>query len=341
LSHTYDDQSVSRRGFLKAAAVTAAAATATGAGAAFVKHGVQPDTPPSIPSLPSFKSAPGVETEYVAEMFAKLAAAQAENVRLQASLDAAQRRLKAEQSDGREEALRVELENANAQVGVLGGLLALYEQLEGADFGDLLDDGVASVSAAIADLMDELPSLTEGIEAGRQALDDLEGRIPLLEEGRRWLDDHLDRLQGAFGAIEQILATAADAAGSVLQMLNEWFQDIRRWLPFGLGQRASEVMQAIANVLGETPDTINGLKRHIAEPMDAWLGDGGDDAPLRRDLVKPLREQVLAKAYRTREQAEEVQTVYQTQLVEPTQTAKSSKEAVRAQIAAYRQRHQI
>ena len=100
-------------------------------------------------------------------------------------------------------------------------------------------------------------------------------------------------------------------------------------------------MQAIADLLGETPNTISGLNHHLAEPMDTWLGRGGDDAPLRRDLVKPLREQVLAKADQTVTRAQTVQTLYHAHLAEPAKAAISQKEAIRTLIAGYRKQHQL
>lgn len=341
MSETRDDPGVNRRDFLKAAVVTAAAATATGAGAALVHTSSQSEPILSIGTLPVAESVVAPDGEFTAEMFSKLAAARAENVRLQASVDAIQRRLSAESSDNTTETLKAELDAATTQVGVLEGLLALYEQWAEVDVSEVVADGLNSVTDSIADLLGELPTLTEGVEVGRQALDELEEQIPLLEEGRHWLGDHLERLQRAFGAVEQLLEAAASAAGPFLQMLNEWFQDILKWLPFGLGQRAGEIMQAIADVMAETPNTVGGLTSRIAQPLDMWLDGGGEEVPLRRNLVKPLREQVLDKASRTAARAEMVQTIYETNLAQPARTAVGNQAAIRESIAAYRKRHQI
>ena len=87
-----DDPIVSRRNFIKAAALTAVAATATGAGAALYNEALSaPATlsPMTNTALPTVSTAviPPSSTA-AADAFTRLAAAQAENVRLQAALDA-------------------------------------------------------------------------------------------------------------------------------------------------------------------------------------------------------------------------------------------------------------
>jgi hypothetical protein len=89
------DTNESRRHFLRTAALTAVAATAAGAGAARLSTGQTVITP-----LPNTAPVilPEVQTvltghEDLAELFSKLAAAQADNIRLKAELDAAQRSL--------------------------------------------------------------------------------------------------------------------------------------------------------------------------------------------------------------------------------------------------------
>jgi hypothetical protein len=338
----HNEPNVSRRGFLKAAAVTAAAATATGAGAAILRGNDQPTA--SLPTIPPHVTQTSVVngSEATSELFAQLVAAQAENVQLQARLDAVQRQLAAKQTNSNEaEVLRMELDTTTQQVSLLSGLLTLYEQLEEVNLGTLLDEGLASVTTSINSLLAELPTMAEGIEAGQQALNELEDHIPLLENGRDWLDERLDILETRFGTVEQLLATAVDTAGPFLQTLNQWFQDILKWLPFNLGQRAGEIMQAIADLLTEMPHTVSGLDNHIALPLEKWLIDPTGEVPLQQQLVKPLREQVLDKASQTMVQAQDTQAVYQFQLLEPAKIATERRRALQSVIAEYRQTNQI
>ncbi len=149
-----NEPQVSRRGFLKAITVTGAAAIAAGAGAAALKQ--KPEAPATITTAaataPLAIATPVAATAPQDEILARLAAAQAENMRLQAALDAANRQLATYQlqnqdSSAAAEALNVQLSEANAQISVLAGLVALYEQLEEIDVETVVENGLTAVSA--------------------------------------------------------------------------------------------------------------------------------------------------------------------------------------------------
>jgi hypothetical protein len=57
-----------------------------------------------------------------------------------------------------------------------------------------------------------------------------------------------------------------EAAGPFLQMINDWFAGIKKWLPFGMGETAVTVMQSITTLLIETPANVTGLNTNISQP---------------------------------------------------------------------------
>ncbi len=342
MSEEYTKQPVDRRHFLKAAAVTAVVATAAGAGAALLKS--RAALPSVAPVMPPVVQTIADGSEQIAGLLAQLAAAQAENSRLQTELSAAQRQLAAQATgatDTAVQAMSVELEAANKQVGLLAGLVALYEQLDAVDVTDWVEEGIDTVTAAITELVDDLPSLNEGVAIGRQALAELDAHIPLLENGRSWLTHQTDRLHDYFAGVEALLETAVEQAAPFLQMFSEWVQNILKWLPFGLGQRTSAIMEAITTLLLETPATISGLQTNVAEPLDVWLGSGSGAVPLRQNLVKPLQEQVLIKATHVAEKTSRIQAIYRENVARPVGTAVINRRQIRALITAYRQQSQF
>ena len=333
-------QGVSRRQFLKAAGLTAVAATATGAGAAVITR--QTAVPIPTHAIPEPVTLPDLSvSQSVPELLAQLAAADAEIRRLRTSLDATQTQLSAQNDTSTENGrLQTNLELANARVAVLVGLLALYEQLDAVDTSTVWQDGLTAVSDSLSNLIAETPWLSEGIAAGRLALLDVEAHIPLLQNGRYWLAAQRDKLRGYYEGAKALLETAVSAAGPFLEMLNSWFQDILKWLPFGLGERAGEIMQSLADLLGEMSPTISGLDTNIAQPLAVWLDGNGGDAPLQQNLINPLRANVLDKAEQVVSKAKEVEGVYQGELVQRVETAVASRELIRALIADYRQQNQ-
>jgi hypothetical protein len=349
------DEGLSRRGFIKAAVATAALATATGAGAAIL---VNPDVllpkpaatakSVTVSSLPpvTYQPAAAVIQADSTEMLARLAATQAENVRLQAALDAASRRLSAMEVNGQQhsalvETMQLQLGEASNRLSVLTGLIALYDQLDSIDVAGAVDGGVTAVGGVMRSFLEKAGQVAQGVVNGREALNQFEAQIPAVESGRNWLANHVSRISLYYQAVEHALRTAAEKAGSLLQMLNEWFQDVLRWLPFGFGRKAAQVMDTVTKLVAETPNTISGLTTNVAQPLDIWLAGGGDAMPLRRNLIKPLHEQTLKPAGELAAEAESVRQTYQENLVRPVQVAVYNQRVLRELIAEYRQEHRV
>ena len=213
------EENVSRRGCLKAVMATAAAATAVGAGAAWLKGKEQTTVQTaSLAAAPQVINPVAYNSTANSDLMAQLISAQAENVRLQAALDAASRQLLAiNGADGNNAAaiqnLQLELNNANDRAGVLAGLVALFDQLEGVDLGDLLQNGLTTVGEAVTDLVADIPTLDEAIAAGQTALQELENDIPLIENGRTWLEEQANRLESYYLGVETFLKEAVETAG--------------------------------------------------------------------------------------------------------------------------------
>lgn len=342
------DDNVSRRGFLKAVIATAAAATAVGAGAAWLKGRGQTtvQTAP-LAAAPQVINPVAYNPAANSELMAQLVSAQAENVRLQAALDAASRQLLAiNGADGNNAAaiqnLQLELDNANNRAGVLAGLVALFDQLEGVDLSDLLQNGLTTVGEAVTDLVDDIPTLDEAIAAGQTALQELENDVPLIENARSWLEEQANRLEGFYLGVETFLREAVEAAGDFLGMLNQWFQDILKWLPFGMGQKASNVMNSLTTLLQETPMTIAGVRSTALPTMDNWFKrPSGQELPIRARVIQPLRDNTLAKASTVGGKAAAIQSKLNESLNTPVNNVLLTRKTIHEQIAAYRERHQV
>lgn len=345
-----DEQVVSRRKFMKAAMLTAVAASATGAGAAIYNQSPANDavvTSVSNSAAPVINTAVSPSAPANNDLFTRLASAQAENVRLQSALDAAQRQLASleqnnQSSANNSEALTVELNQANERIGVLAGLVALYEQFEAVDMETAVQNGLSNFSGNIETMLAEVPTLSESIQLGRQALENFESQIPVLDNGRLWLIDHLSKIEGYFQVVEQLLADAVDRVGPFLQMLTDWFESVKRWLPFGMGQTAATIMQSITDLIMETPNTLSGLDTNVMQPLNVWLNrDQNNETALHQTLIKPIRDDLMPKADTTVSKVRQMDETYKTALKEPVETAVASQRVIRNLIAEYRQQHGV
>ena len=359
---------VSRRNFLRFAGLTMAAAAATGGGAAWLKRFEKApviDTgtagAPVYPTAPSFGASapivsdiiptlPAVVANGVAangdDVYTQLAASQAEIMQLRAANDQLTRDLSSWQTAEGEtrtqrDTLSLELDGARNRLGVLGGLVALYQQLDDADVGGILENGLGAVGEKIGELVGGTPALTAGIAASELALGQVEGHIPLLENGRTWLDAQQAKMRGFYDEVETRLQRAVDRVGDFLALLADWFEGLRKWLPFGVGDKAADVMSALTSLLAETPNTLSGLDTNVAQPLDVWLSRIDGEPALTRILVRPVRDGVLAHARTTIDQADTVAATYESYLAAPARAALSNRQTLRQQIADYRAQNQV
>jgi hypothetical protein len=357
MTENSDDLTVSRRNFMRNLAIATLAATTAGTGAALIsgewkKTSVTspvirelPAVPTAVPAVRSAQSVITAQND-ASELLARLAESQAENMRLQAVLEATQRDLESlvvTNSSNRSatEDLSIQLAGANEQIGILSGLVALYDQLDEVDVTETVQNGLAIVTDSINNLVDQTPVLSEGIELGHQALAEVEEHIPQLEDGRIWMEAQVNKLGTFYDTVEVVLQGVLDSVGSFLDLVQSWFDGVRKWLPFGIDEKAANVVNALSDLVAETPHTINGLDSYIAKPLDVWLAREEDTPRLQRRLIKPIREQVLVEANETINRAHNVKTIYQDQLSLPVEATVANRIAVRQQIADYRQQHQV
>lgn len=348
----------SRRDFLRTATLTAIAATAAGGSAAWWLKSNETETTITVAPSPRFDAAqaqPAVINDLqpvnapVAnpdDVLAQLTQSQAENMQLRAQVDLLTQDLSGLQagSTGLEterEALTMQLDGATQRATVLGGLIALYQQLDDLDPGELIEGGLTTLGEQVSGLLDNAPSLAAGLETGQLALAEVESHIPLLDNGRQWLAVQSAKVDGFYGEVEQRLRNAVERVGDFLEMLAAWFEGLRRWLPFGVGEKAADIMVALTALIAEMPSTIAGLDTNIAQPLDVWLQREEGEPALQRRLVKPLREEVIARAESSIAKTYEVGTAFQDSLATPVRSNLDSRRIVRESIAAYRQEHQV
>jgi len=358
MTESFEEETVSRRNFMRNLGISLLAATTAGTGAAMLskewqKASTTPllikelPSPPMVP-VPAVQSAQTVVNAHndASELLQRLAASQAENMRLQAALEAAQRDLDSllttnNSNRSATEDLSLQLAGANEEIGLLGGLVALYEQFDEVDVTDTIQNGMSAVGESITDLLDQTPTLSAGILLGQQALAEVEEHLPVLENGRLWMDAQANKLSAFYETVELVLQSVMDSVGSFLEMVDDWFSNVQKWLPFGIGAKAANVVDSLSALVAETPHTISGLDTYLGQPLDQWLAREEGVPRLQQKLIKPVREQVLAEANETINRAQKVQTAYQEQMAIPIETSLGNRELVRRQIADYRQQHQV
>ena len=297
----------------------------------------------SVPKLPQ----PVVAASDAGQLVTDLAATKAENARLQSELEAARQRialLEGSVDDGSsaQNALRMELDSATARVGVLSGLVALYERLDEVDVGAFVANGFDEMGAAIGNVVDDIPTLRESLDGGRRLLGELEDQVPLVENARLWLLAQIGRIELIYGTIVVMLQVAAERSGNAIELMAEWLQKVLGWLPFGLGERTTNLINAVTALIDVMPETLRGTNDNVAQALELWLGKADEsDVPLVSRVIVPLREQVLDWAEAQLSKTAELRQTYDSKITEPLRLAHENRQRIRDGIEMYRQQYEL
>ncbi|GMQ79553.1 MAG: hypothetical protein BMS9Abin02_2153 [Anaerolineae bacterium] len=344
---------INRREFIKAAALSAVIATSAGTTAALLVAKNKGST--SMPALIQDIEPPVIgQGQRAAEIINQLISVQVENARLRTQLRSAENKLEVAEirRNGRESditnALQAQLESSANQnitlaeeVTLLSGLVALYEQLEAIDLESLLDSGITTVEGTFDDLLLQVPIVQEGLASGQEAIIDLESQIPSLESGRLWLAGQFDTLGTHLDDLEMTLKETIKTAGPILQQLGQWFQDISKWLPFGIGDKAGATMDSLSQVLQDILQTKEDLPDQLAGPLANLLDKEGDETAIERSLINPLRMDLINPTAQAMEQTKSLGAMFKADLVAPFTAAVEERSKIVALIADYRQSQQI
>jgi hypothetical protein len=137
------------------------------------------------------------------------------------------------------------------------------------------------------------------------------------------------------------LKEAIKTAGPILQQLGQWFQDISKWLPFGIGDRAGATMDSLSQVLQDILQTKEDLPDKLGIPLANLLDKEGDETAIERNLISPLRTDLIKPAAQAMEQTRSLATMFKADLVAPFTAAVEERNRIAALIIDYRQSQQI
>lgn len=344
---------VNRREFIKAAAFAAVVATSAGASAALLVENNKRATP--LPAIIRDIQLPSIgQNQPDAELVNQLTSFEVENASLRAQLRLAESKLEVAElrGSGREGeaagALQSQLEQSSIENGalleevtLLTGLVALYEELEALDFDTILEDGISAVEGSLDDLLLQIPTVEEGIEAGQEAIAGFEAQIPALETGKHWLDTQFDSIGTHLDELETALKDALKSAGPIMLQLGKWFQDISKWLPFGIGNRAAVTMDALSTVLTDLVQTKEELPDQVAAPLAGLLDKKDNETAVQRNLINPLRQDLIGPTAAALDQTNSLGGTITAELIEPYGRAAQERKRIGELITSYREAQKI
>jgi multidrug efflux pump subunit AcrA (membrane-fusion protein) len=266
----------------------------------------------------------------------QLAAATGQNTQLAGAVNAAQQ--EAADLKAKLTAAQTALDAANQRLGNTHQLLGLYGQLEGVGLDGVVSNGLGVVSGALSGLAGPAGLLRDGINSAHGLLTGFEQVLPDFSSSMAWLGDQVVKLKVGLWAVE---TSAQQAANSTLTGLTAAFGGfvgfVLDHLPFNIGASVRSTLASVQSLLGG----ITTMTDQAADQVLLKISKHVDDGPQgwKQTLVTPLRDNTLAPASQVLAGIAGTSDTYHSSLKDPATTALQQRQALRDEIAAFRNAH--
>ncbi|MEP7286486.1 MAG: hypothetical protein ABI947_12030 [Chloroflexota bacterium] len=209
------------------------------------------------------------------------------------------------------------------------GLLDLYNQLESTNLDEIVAGALAALGIPILAIETVRTALSAGVVLAVRILQSIEEQMPLIAAGIDWLNDQVALLSTSIQSLQQALQVSANTP--VAKAVTDFISSVLDLLPFGIGQDVKTALKAMGEVVAKLPDFLNNVSVRLIGPARAWIVSGGEGG-LHDLLLRPMREQVLSPAQQMVANAENLNSVYNSQLAQPAQNALDQRARIRIEI---------
>ncbi|MBN1121340.1 MAG: hypothetical protein JXJ17_09680 [Anaerolineae bacterium] len=313
-----------RRQFITRLVLGSAAALAVGGSAALIYDRKRRDEEPQVVILPNEEGGePSAELlEQLGVLDYDLIAMTAERDQLISDLDQKQKELDAAQAD---------LNAAQATLSEYAGLIDLWQQLDDIGIDSLIAAGLASVSLTLSNVMSLISLLSAGLESGREVIDNFLASLPGPSDGIKWLKTQVTALAESIDWVVEQVQKAVDPVQPVARQIANFVVWVLDRLPFGIGAKAKDGLEAMQDLISDLPDLVEGVNDSVLDPLADWFGDD-EKVSLVGILINPVEKKVVEPSDEVVTGVSDFEDTYLDKLVTPIDNALEQRAALRAQI---------
>jgi hypothetical protein len=212
---------------------------------------------------------------------------------------------------------------------LLKGLLDLYQQLDNTNLDQIVIDALGALGMPVVAIETLRVAVSNGVTLTVKVLQAIEDQMPLIAAGLDWLEQQIATLELAIRS----LRTALDVAnvGDFTKSVGDFVSQVLGMLPFGAGDNIKNSLMAMGNVINQLPTLLDNVNTRLLQPARTWIVSD-QQSGLYASLLRPVREQMLMPSQQMVANAQNLNSVYNTQLAQPAQTALDQRAKIRAEI---------
>jgi hypothetical protein len=235
--------------------------------------------------------------------------------------------------------LEARLASSDGQLGVLGGLVALYGQLDDLELDEVVEGGLNELGFWVGQALSHLPGLRRGLATADRALGQFEASLPTLEEGITWLRGVINRLADGLQVMEDRLEETVEPLQPLAGKLADFAAKILGWVPFGVGKRVERGLDGMVGVLTHVPELVRSVDGELLAPLGEWFSADDKRPAIESGLLEPVKEEALRPAGRLAADVEVVDQQLTEKLTDPVRSRLRARQPVREEISRYREQY--
>jgi hypothetical protein len=232
--------------------------------------------------------------------------------------------------------LEAQLASTEGRVGILGGLLALYGQLDDLALDEVVEGGLDELGFWVTQALSHVPILRRGLAAADRVLGELDLAVPSIGEGIGWLQGVVNRLADALQVMEDALEETVEPLQPLAAKLAEFAAKILGWMPFGVGTGVQRGLDGIRGVVTHVPELVRSVDGALLTPLAEWFAGDDKRPPIQAGLIDPVKSDALQPAGRLAADVELVDQQLAEKLADPVRARLSMRKPVREEIGRYK-----
>ncbi len=236
--------------------------------------------------------------------------------------------------------LRQQLLSNQQQQQDFQGLVQLWEQLDSNRWVEMTEQSLGQLQQLWQGVAAFLPLFQDGSTLGSQLLRQFTETLAGLRQNLGYTADVWTSLESLLQTARTAISQLWQTTDVVREPLEQFTQYVLDHLPFDIGKAIARPLQAIQATLQHIPDSIQGSRQWLFQPLQTYLDDqlthGWQQSlaqPLQQALLNPLQ-QFIAHWQQTEQQLND-------QVLQPLQSAQQQRAELREKIRQYRQQHNI
>jgi len=221
------------------------------------------------------------------------------------------------------------------------GLLGLYQKLDEVPIDDLALSGLKIVGTSLGLTAGVARLVRDGAQIVEDALRRFESSFPRIRDSLTWLEGVLQDLSGKLRLLEDAIGRALDQVSQITDALGAFFDTLLSLLPFGMGEKAREVLDRINDLISSIPQLIENLNLNILIPLrEEWFSDDKNKG-LRAWLIDPLIMRLLDPIEDLMDSMADLNTSWDRDLNQPVTETVRQRAVVRQEITDYKVRYRL